>query len=254
MNLCLYASISRDRPGAGRDLEFIGPLAVATPLVAPSSRRAPVPCSPEPARVLTAPGPVDGCPRHRAGAGGRGCVGRLHPAQPHCRAAPSRTARHRGGRLVTAVAWIPVAIWWFWNHPRTWSAIGLAVLCGLLSSVAPYAADVVTLRRVPTHLFSTLSSVHPVWAALAGWVVLDQVLVIASGWVRAHRGGQRGRLGGACGPTALLEAAESARGIEPGWDPPGRPRSAAGAVPGDERGEAPGLGLRVARRRPAGSP
>lgn len=32
------------------------------------------------------------------------------------------------------------------------------------------------LRRVPTHLFSTLSSVHPVWAALAGWVVLDQVL------------------------------------------------------------------------------
>lgn len=67
-------------------------------------------------------------------------------------------------------------------HPPTPAAIGLALACGLMSSAVPYIADLVTLRRVPASLFGTFMSVNPLLAALAGWVVLGQVLAINE-WV-----------------------------------------------------------------------
>ncbi|MGW0039705.1 hypothetical protein [Gordonia sp. NPDC003376] len=48
----------------------------------------------------------------------------------------------------------------------------LALACGLLSSLVPYISDVVALRRVPAAMFGTFSSISPVWAALAGWLML----------------------------------------------------------------------------------
>ena len=33
-----------------------------------------------------------------------------------------------------------------------------------------------TLRRVPAQMFGTFTSINPVWAALAGWLVLHQAL------------------------------------------------------------------------------
>jgi inner membrane transporter RhtA len=45
-----------------------------------------------------------------------------------------------------------------------------------MSSIAPYVADLLALRRVPAQVFGTFTSINPVWAALAGWLVLHQAL------------------------------------------------------------------------------
>jgi inner membrane transporter RhtA len=78
--------------------------------------------------------------------------------------------------LVTAAAWTPIAVTWFAMHAPTAAAIALAVACGLMSSIAPYVADLLALRRVPAQMFGTFTSINPVWAALAGWLVLHQTL------------------------------------------------------------------------------
>ena len=53
-------------------------------------------------------------------------------------------------------------------------AVGLAV--ALASSVLPYPLELEALRRLPAAVFGVLMSLEPAVAALAGWVVLDQVL------------------------------------------------------------------------------
>lgn len=47
---------------------------------------------------------------------------------------------------------------------------------GVLASVVPYAVDLVVLRRLRRQLFGVLQSVHPAAAAVAGLLVLGQVL------------------------------------------------------------------------------
>ena len=78
--------------------------------------------------------------------------------------------------VFTAAVWIPVAAVWFLTHPPTAVALGLAAGCGVLSSVVPYVADMLALRRIPATVFGTFTSVNPVWAALAGWLFLSQSL------------------------------------------------------------------------------
>ena len=51
---------------------------------------------------------------------------------------------------------------------------GLAV--ALLSSVVPYGAELAALRRIPTRVFGVLMSLEPAAAAVAGFLVLSQVL------------------------------------------------------------------------------
>jgi inner membrane transporter RhtA len=59
-----------------------------------------------------------------------------------------------------------------------WDGTGVlyAAGAGVLSSVVPYAADLIALRRVPARFFGVFMSIHPVLAALAGLVILGQVL------------------------------------------------------------------------------
>lgn len=84
--------------------------------------------------------------------------------------------------LVSAVMWIPIAVWWFTAHPPPLWAIAFAVVCALLSSVIPFTVDMAALRLLPAGLFSTLQSMHPVWAAVVGLIVLHQVLVLQE-WI-----------------------------------------------------------------------
>jgi inner membrane transporter RhtA len=53
-------------------------------------------------------------------------------------------------------------------------AAGLAV--AVLSSLIPYSLEFEALRRMPAHIFGVLMSLEPAAAAIAGLVVLDQVL------------------------------------------------------------------------------
>lgn len=84
--------------------------------------------------------------------------------------------------LLSAVAWTPIALAWFATHTPTAGALAAAIACGVLSSVVPYAADLLALRRVPTQVFGTFQSINPVLAALAGWLLLHEMLA-ANEWL-----------------------------------------------------------------------
>jgi inner membrane transporter RhtA len=52
------------------------------------------------------------------------------------------------------------------------------LVAGVLSSTVPFAIDLMVLRSVPPRLFGVLMSAQPGLAALAGLVLLGQVLVL----------------------------------------------------------------------------
>ncbi|HET7398437.1 MAG TPA: EamA family transporter [Intrasporangium sp.] len=61
---------------------------------------------------------------------------------------------------------------------RAWPpyAVGLGLAVAVLSSVLPYSLELVALRHLRQHVFGILLSAEPAVAALAGYLVLGQVL------------------------------------------------------------------------------
>lgn len=176
MNLSLYTAVERIGLGLAVTLEFLGPLAVA---IAASQRLLDVACAVVAGVgvvVLTAPGPstdLVGIAFALLAATAWAAYILLNRTLGQRLPGLEGTAT---ASLVTAGVWIPVAAVWFVLHPPTITAIALAVVCGVLSSIVPYASDLLALRRVPTQMFGTFTSINPVWAALAGWLVLHQGL------------------------------------------------------------------------------
>jgi inner membrane transporter RhtA len=178
MNLSLYAAIDRIGLGLAVTLEFLGPLTVA---IAGSRRVPDIACAVLAGVgvvVLTNPGPttdIVGITLALLAATAWGSYILLN------RTLGQRLPGLQGtavASLVTAAAWSPIALVWFVFHAPTVAATALAVACGLMSSIVPYVADLLALRRVPTHAFGTFTSFNPVWAALAGWFVLHQALLL----------------------------------------------------------------------------
>jgi inner membrane transporter RhtA len=179
MNLSLYAAIERIGLGLAVTLEFLGPLTIA--LLASRGLREIVLAAVAAAGVyvLVLPGPASdligiglGLVAAVAWAGyilvnqvaGRRLSGLQAPAV---------------ASLVSATAYLPVLVWLgldgvLWGWPLL-----LAVVAGLLSSAVPYAADLTALRYLPAQFFGTLSSIQPVFAALAGMLILGQ-------WLSGH--------------------------------------------------------------------
>ena len=54
--------------------------------------------------------------------------------------------------------------------------LGIGLLIGLLSSVVPYSLELAALRTMPPHVFGILMSLEPAAAALAGVVLLAELL------------------------------------------------------------------------------
>jgi multidrug transporter EmrE-like cation transporter len=52
--------------------------------------------------------------------------------------------------------------------------MGLALVTALMASVVPYTLELSALRRLPAPVFSILLSLEPAFAALFGWLLLDQ--------------------------------------------------------------------------------
>ncbi|WP_051171923.1 EamA family transporter [Microbacterium indicum] len=179
MNLSLYAAVDRLGLALAVTLEFLGPLTVA---VAGSRRLVDLGCAllaGVGVVVLTGPGPssdVVGIALGLVAATAWGAYILLNRALGRRLPGLHGTA---AASLVTGAAWTPIAAVWFALHTPTACGIALAVACGLLSSVLPYVADLLALRRIPAPVFSTLTSINPVWAALAGWIVLGQALATA---------------------------------------------------------------------------
>lgn len=57
-----------------------------------------------------------------------------------------------------------------------WQPFALGAAAGVLSSAIPYALDIIALRRLTAPVFGVLMSIHPVFAAVSGLLVLGQVL------------------------------------------------------------------------------
>lgn len=176
MNLSLYAAIDRIGLGPAVTLEFLGPLTVA---IAGSRRALDITCAilaGVGVVTLTNPGPtadITGIILGLLAAAAWGSYILLN------RTLGQRLPGLHGtavASLVTAAAWTPIAVVWFVSHTPTAAAIALALACGLMSSIAPYVTDLLSLRRVPTQMFGTFTSINPVWAALAGWLLLHQTL------------------------------------------------------------------------------
>ncbi|MFD5801148.1 MULTISPECIES: EamA family transporter [unclassified Streptomyces] len=176
MNLSLYAAIERIGLGLAVTLEFLGPLSVA---LAGSRRRLDLLAAVAAAAavvVLTRPTPSTDYP----GIG-------LALLAAACWAGYILLNRTVGARLpglegsaaaaaVSGALYLPVGVWVLWHHPPTAAALGCALAAGLLSSAVPFLADLLALRRVPAHFFGVFMSVNPVFAAIAGLVLLGQRL------------------------------------------------------------------------------
>lgn len=174
MNLSLYLAIDRIGLGLAVTLEFLGPLGVA---LAGSRTRRDILCAAGAGLgvyILVLPGPSS----DYLGVG----LGLLAAA---CWAAYILLNRTVGKRLpglqapaaataVSALLYLPVAGFLALQDRLHGTAVLYAVGAGILSSVVPYAADLIALRRVPARFFGLVMSLHPVLAALAGLVILRQ--------------------------------------------------------------------------------
>lgn len=182
MNLSLYMAIERIGLGLAVTLELVGPIAVA---LAASRTRLHLLTGVLAAvgvYVLVLPGPSSDYP----GIG-------LALLAAACWAAYIVLNRVLGQRLpglqgpavatsVSAAAFLPVAAVMALQGRFTGAALLYAVAAGVLASVVPYAADLTVLRRVPPRLFGVFMSIHPVWAALVGLVLLGQTPAVNE-WV-----------------------------------------------------------------------
>ncbi|MGW1436964.1 EamA family transporter [Streptomyces griseus] len=176
MNLSLYTAIDRIGLGLAVTLEFLGPLTVALT----GSRRpldlAAAGAAAGAVAVLVRPTPSTDYP----GIG----LALLAAACWACYILLNRTVGARlpglegsaAAAIVSAVLYLPVGVWVLRHHPPTPTALGCALVAGVLSSAVPFLADLMALRRVPAHFFGVFMSVNPVFAALVGLAVLGQRL------------------------------------------------------------------------------
>ncbi|GAA2849684.1 membrane protein [Actinoplanes cyaneus] len=176
MNLSLYTAVDRIGLGLAVTLEFLGPLGVA---LAGSRTRADLVCALGAGIGVY----VLVLPRGGSDWAGIGC-GLLAAG---CWASYILLNRLLGRRLpglqapaaattVSMLLSLPVLAWLITSGRMTSASLLFAAGAGVFSSVIPYAVDLVALRRVPPRFFGVVMSVHPVFAALAGLILLGEAL------------------------------------------------------------------------------
>jgi inner membrane transporter RhtA len=184
MNLAVYIAIDRIGLGLAMTLEFLGPLTLAlagglTATPTGMRRRVILACA-----VLAAAGVV--------------LLARPQPTTDYlgiglglfaatCWASYILLNRTVGERFtgvegtaaavaVSALVYVPIGAVALIAHPPTAAALACGATAGVLASVVPFVADVLALRRVPTHFFGIFMSVNPVFAAAIGAAVLAEAL------------------------------------------------------------------------------
>ena len=178
MNLALYASVERIGLGLAVTLEFLGPLVVA---LSGSRGRRDISIAVAAAvgvYVLVLPGPTTDLLGVGLALLAAGCWATYILLN---RTVGQRFVGLQGTAVATTVAtllYLPVLVLLALDGRLSAQALLLGVSAGVLASVLPYAVDLTVLRRLPTTLFGVLMSVHPLFAALAGAVMLGQLLAL----------------------------------------------------------------------------
>ncbi|TLP78987.1 EamA family transporter [Nesterenkonia sphaerica] len=216
MNAALYTALDRVGLGTAVTIEFLGPLAVAVW----SSRRGRDLLGVVVALIgvilLTRPSPTTDFFGIGVALIAAGCwagyiltnrvVGTRVPGVQGTAAAT----------VLSSLGMIPVLVLVIGHAQPPWQAYLLACAAGLLATAVPYALDLVVLRQVSPLIFGVGMSLHPLFAATIGMLLLSEQLPVIA-WA---------------GIVLVV--------LSNGLTLPG-PRSAAGA--------APGLRLRRGRRR-----
>jgi inner membrane transporter RhtA len=176
MNLTLYTAIDRIGLGLAVTLEFLGPLAVA---LGGSRSRVDALCAVLAGAgvvILVAPGPTTDYIGVGFGLVAAGCWASYILLN---RILGARLPGLQGPAVATTVSmtlYLPVLVLLVLHGRFSGPALLYAASAGLLCSAIPYAADLMVLRWVPAQFFGVFMSVNPVLAALAGIVVLRQML------------------------------------------------------------------------------
>lgn len=76
--------------------------------------------------------------------------------------------------LIAAIVLLPVGFSGVAELVSTPAIYWLMLTVAFISTVVPMSLELAALRRLPRHTFSILLSLEPVFAALIGWVLLDQ--------------------------------------------------------------------------------
>jgi inner membrane transporter RhtA len=176
MNLTLYTAIDRIGLGLAVTLEFLGPLAVA---LIGSRSRVDALCAVLAGAgviVLIAPGPTTDYLGVCFGLVAAACWASYIVVN---RVLGRRLPGVQGPAVATTISmslYLPVLAVLALHGRFTGPALLYAACAGVLCSAIPAAADLVVLRWVPAQFFGVFMSVNPVLAALAGIVLLRQVL------------------------------------------------------------------------------
>lgn len=179
MNLTFYASLTRLPLGPAVTIEFMGPLLLA---VSRSRRVTDVGWALMAGLGVVAVawtrgggGPVDLVGAALALAAGGLWVGYILLNQRVARTLPGLTGLSLA--LVVAVVLVaPVGLATAGPSLGSPHVLAMGTAVGLLSAAVPFGLDAIALRRLPARRFSVLQSLQPAGAAVAGLVVLGELL------------------------------------------------------------------------------
>ena len=179
MNLLIYLAFTRIGLGLAVTLEFLGPLMLG---VLGSRSRGDLLTALAAGigvYVLVLPGPSSDLPGIAFGLGAGACWALYIVSS---RVAGARLPGVQATALAMALSTLvlsPVLVGLvirLASGELAWQPLGFAFMAGLLSSALPYALDIIALRRVPAAFFGVFMSVHPVFAGIAGVLILGQLL------------------------------------------------------------------------------
>lgn len=83
------------------------------------------------------------------------------------------------GMTVAACFLVPIGVASAGSALFSWQVIPLAIAVAALSSALPYSLEMVALKNLPAQSFSVLMSLEPAIAALAGFLLLSELLSLS---------------------------------------------------------------------------
>ena len=82
------------------------------------------------------------------------------------------------GMTVAALFLVPIGAVSQGMALLSWQVLPLGFLVGILSSAIPYSLEMVALRNMTSQSFSVFMSMEPAIAALAGFLILSELLTV----------------------------------------------------------------------------